>query len=328
MFATRASRRVAISYAILLAISLLLLAVSGSPPITELRRGVGFAMSPIQGALSGGTRAFTSLFDALAEIEQLRRSNQELQEQIQALQVLNRQLESVRMQNEQLTELLGVQSALTYQTVAAEVIGREISPNERGVTLNQGADRGITEGDVVVAEGGALVGRVMEAGPNYSRVLLISDTRSTVVGLVESSRATGDVQGQASASLAMNRIPSTDEVAVGETVVTAGIDLGNGVRSPFPRGLIIGDIVAVQRDPNAVVQTAVVQPAAPIDKLEYVLVITDYEGGLSLVPDASPGASPDAGTDRGDADDTGTEEVSPTPSASSTDEVDTAGPAP
>ena len=61
------------------------------------------------------------------------------------------------------------------KTVAAEVIGRQTSQSERVVTLDTGSDRGISVGDVVLADGGALVGRVVEVGPNFSRVLLVSD---------------------------------------------------------------------------------------------------------------------------------------------------------
>ena len=46
------------------------------------------------------------------------------------------------------------------------------------------------------------------------------------------------------------------------------------------RACCIGQVVDVRRDANAVVQTAYLQPAADLDRLEYVLVITDYEGGL------------------------------------------------
>ena len=45
-------------------------------------------------------------------------------------------------------------------------------------------------------------------------------------------------------------------------------------------------IVDVVRDANAVVQTAYLQPTADLDKLEWVLVITDYAGGL---PDLTSG---------------------------------------
>ena len=35
------------------------------------------------------------------------------------------------------------------------------------------------------------------------------------------------------------------------------------------------------RDPNEVVQTVFLEPAAPLDRLEFLLVITDYEGGIT-----------------------------------------------
>ena len=80
--------------------------------------------------------------------------------------------------------------------------------------------------------------------------------------------------------------------------MTAGIDLGGGVRSPFPKGLLIGTVVDVARDANAVTQTAFIQPAADLDRLEYVLVITDYQGGLppidqQPIPCASGGTLPE-----------------------------------
>jgi rod shape-determining protein MreC len=279
-------------YAVLMAAGLLLLALSGTPPMHELQRGIGFAMAPIQGALSGATRGVTSIVGALAEIDQLRRDNAALQESNQQLEVENRQLEEIKVQNQQLSQLLEVRGSLDYQTVAATVISRQVSQYERIVTIDQGTDRGIKLGDVVVAGGAALVGRVVDAGPDFSRILVISDTRSTVIGLVESSRTTGDVIGQLGGSLVMENIASTERVNLDDLVVTAGIDLGTGIRSPFPKGLIIGRIVDVQRDPNAVVQTAFVEPAADLDKLEYVLVITDYQGGLTPGPSASPEPTP------------------------------------
>ena len=292
MFASRASRRRGVLYAVLMAAGLLLLALSGTPPMHELQRGIGFAMAPIQGALSGATRGVTSIVGALAEIDQLRRDNAALQESNQQLEVENRQLEEIKVQNQQLSQLLEVRGSLDYQTVAATVISRQVSQYERIVTIDQGTDRGIKLGDVVVAGGAALVGRVVDAGPDFSRILVISDTRSTVIGLVESSRTTGDVIGQLGGSLVMENIASTERVNLDDLVVTAGIDLGTGIRSPFPKGLIIGRIVDVQRDPNAVVQTAFVEPAADLDKLEYVLVITDYQGGLTPGPSASPEPTP------------------------------------
>jgi rod shape-determining protein MreC len=291
VFSTPAARRQGVIYVVLLAVTILLLAFSSSAPLLELRRGVGFAMSPFQQALLGGARQVSSFFATITEIEQLRDLNVALEQRVQELEAENRQLESVRVENEQLSALLEVRSSLDYETVAAEVISRGSSHLERVVSLDRGTEVGINIDDPVVAGGGALVGQVVDVGVNYSRVLLISDTRSRVVGLTEISRTTGEVAGQLERPLSMSRILASEEVALGETVVTAGIDLGSGIRSPFPRGLLIGTVADVQSSPDQLFQSALLQPAALLDRLEYVLVITDYEGGL---PTESPGASPSA----------------------------------
>jgi rod shape-determining protein MreC len=312
VFATRASRRRGLVYAVFVAASLVLLALSRNPMMLELRRGFGFAFAPIQGVFSGITRVGLDVADAITEIDRLRAENRRLQAENQELAVENARTGDLRFQYNRLADLLKVQSRLEYDSVAAEVIGRQITQYERVMTINQGTDAGISVQDVVVGGGAALVGQVVEVGPNFSRILLISDTRSTVIGLVETSRATGEVQGQLGGSLVMTKIPSTDELAIDDTVVTAGIDLGDGIRSPFPKGLVVGRIVDVDRDPNAVVQTAFIEAAAPLDKLEYVLVIIDYEGGVPIDRGPSPSPAPSGGSG----------EESPSPSgATPSDEI-------
>jgi rod shape-determining protein MreC len=300
---TPSSRRGAVLYAVLLAISILLLAASGSPVVREIRRGVAFALAPVQQALTSGTRTVTSVFAAFGQVDELRRDNERLQARVQLLEVDNRRLEQTAIENQQLTALLELRSSLDYDSVAAGVAGRSAGNSERIITLDRGSESGIQEGDIVLAAGGALVGMVIDVGRSFSHVRLISDSRSVVIGLVESSRATGDVQGQLSRSLMMSRIPVTDVVTVGEAVVTAGIDLGNDIRSPFPRGLLIGTVVDVEKDPNAVVQTAVVLAAANLERVELVLVLTGYDGQPTPTPSGSldPSGSPQTSSRPGGA---------------------------
>jgi len=277
---TRGGRRRGIAYVLLLASTLLLMAFSSSAPILEFQKGIGFAFRPVQSFMADLARGVDSLAGAVTEIDQLRRTNEALQLDNQRLAAENSRLAEIRRENELLTALLQLRSGLEYQTVAASVIARESSEFRRVVSIDVGTDRGVKVGDVVIAAGGALAGRVIEAGSNFANVLLINDTSSTVIGQVQSSAATGEVIGQLGGVLIMQNIDSTERIQIGEEVVTAGIELGSGVRSPYPKGLLIGQIVDVSRDANAVVQTAYLQPSAELDKLEYVLVITDYEGGL------------------------------------------------
>jgi len=280
LFATRSARRRGIAYGLLLAATLILMAFSSAPPVVEFQKGIGYAFRPVQSFLADIARGVDSVAGAVTEIDQLRRTNEALLRENDRLRVESGRAAEVARENTQLTGLLQLRSGLDYTTVAATVIGRESSDFRRVVTIDVGTDQGVTVGDVVIAAGGALAGRVIEAGSAASSVLLINDTSSTVIGQVQSSAATGEVNGQLGGVLSMQDIDSTEKVRIGEEVVTAGIELGSGVRSPYPKGLLIGQVVDVTRDANAVVQTAYLQPSAELDKLEYLLVITDYVGGL------------------------------------------------
>lgn len=289
MLNSRSVRRQVVVYVLLLAISMLMLAFSHSAPVTELRRGVGFAMAPIQETLRSSAQTVGSIFSTLGEIERLRQQNQDLERRLNEAEAENQGLASLRAQNELLTALLNVHSSFAYETVAAEVISRQITDQERGISLDRGTEVGIEVGDPVIGPGGSLIGQVVDAGTGFSQVLLISDTRVNVAGLVESSRAVGLISGHLGQPLQMVNIPADVAINIGESVVTAGIELTAGIRSPYPKGLLIGNIAGVSRSPDQLFQTALVTPVADLDRLEYVLVITNYEGGL---PDASPSPSP------------------------------------
>jgi rod shape-determining protein MreC len=217
---------------------------------------------------------------AIAEIDRLRLDNASLRSENDRLAAENARLDEVRRENEQLTALLQLQAGFDHQTTAASIISRESSEFRRVVGLDKGTNAGIALGDVVIASGGALAGRVTRVGPDSSTVVLLTDATSTVIGQLGVSAATGQVVGQLGGVLVMEQIDSGERIDVGVEVLTAGIELGGGVRSPYPKGLLIGQVIDVRRDANSVVQTAYLQPAAALDRLEYVLVILDYEGGL------------------------------------------------
>jgi rod shape-determining protein MreC len=276
----RIARRRSIAFGILVVACLVLMALSSNPLVRELQSGVGFAFRPIQGALNEVASGVASIGAAVAEIDRLRVDNGSLRAENERLLTENTRLQEIARENALLTDLLQLRAGFEFQTAAANVISRESSEFRRLITLDKGANAGISVGDVAVAGGGALAGRVTEVGPDSAVVVLLSDGSSTVIGQLVSNGATGQVVGQLGGVLVMEQIDSGEELSLGDEVVSAGIELGGGVRSPYPKGLLIGQVVDIRRDANAVVQTAYLQPAADFEKLEYVLVILDYEGGL------------------------------------------------
>ncbi|MES2210143.1 MAG: rod shape-determining protein MreC [Chloroflexota bacterium] len=294
IFANRPARRRAVAYLSVLAASLLMMAVSANPVIVEFQRGLGFAFKPVQSALDGFGHDLSSIAAAIGEIDTLRTENEALRAEIDRIKQDGLRAEEIRRQNDLLTGLLQLRNGFEYKTVAAAVIARESLEVQQRIILDRGAADGVGIGNVVIAAGGALVGRVVDVRSNSSVVQLISDSGSTVIGQLLTSTATGEVTGQLPNSLIMRNIDAATTVGLGEEVVTAGIELGGGIRSPYPKGLIIGRVIDVRRDANEVVQTAFVEPAATLDRLEFVLVILDYQGGLPAPEDQPTTCRPNA----------------------------------
>jgi rod shape-determining protein MreC len=273
---------------VLLAISLILMAISANPLVRDIQHGIGFAFRPAEVAIDTITTDVLSIGTAIRDINDLRRANEDLRAENAQLEIENRSAAEVRRENDVLSGLVDIRRSLRYATLPAAVIARESSEARRVVIVDRGSNDGLRVGEVVVGAGGSLAGRIADVGADFARVVLVNDATSTVIGQILGTSATGRVVGQLGGALIMLDVDSTAKVQIGEEVFTAGIELSNGIRSPYPKGLLIGRVADVKRDPNSVVQTVYLEPATSLDALEYVLVITDYAGGLTL-PTGSPG---------------------------------------
>jgi len=281
VLANKTLRRRAVAYIALLVASLILVTISSNPLVRDIQNGVAFAFKPVQVAVGSVARDVSSIATTIAEIDRLRQENAELRQENDRLTAESRSAAELRRENDQLTALLQLRSGLSYETLAVSVIARESSEARRAIVIDRGSDDGLASGMVVIAGGGSLVGRIADVGPTFAHVVLISDATSTVIGQLLSTTYTGKVIGQLGGALVMQDVDAAAKVTNGEEVFTAGIELQGGIRSPYPKGLLIGRVVDVTRDPNEVVQTAFLEPAAPLDRLEFLLVITDYAGGIT-----------------------------------------------
>lgn len=277
MLGYRSARRRVLAFGLLVGLCAVMLVVSGSGPVEELRKGVRFAVSPMQDTLSDGTRSVTSVLGAFSEVDTLRRENEELRTSVDRLEDEVDSLASVRDENRDLSKLLDVKRRQSHATVAAEITAYSTTQFERVVTLDRGIEAGIPDRAPVLSEGGALAGRVIAVGEGWAEVMLLSDPRMKVAGLDGRTKATGDVTGRLDSPLAMTNIQRTDEVQETDRIVTLGAIIGKRFRSIYPPGLVIGRVLDVQDEPGAVIKTALIQPAADLEHLRRVLVITDHK---------------------------------------------------
>ncbi len=232
-------------------------------------------IAPLQEGVSYVSVELGELAQTARDLRDLRQRNEELEAQNASLLLENVRLREIEAENSLLRDLLNfAQANPSLDLRGARVVGRVIAQDpsnlQRYLTLDVGRETGIAHNMPVITDRG-LVGRISEVGEGWSRVLLIIDVSSSVNALTQSTRASGLVDGQADGSLVMRSIPQEDVVSVGDTVFTSGLG-GN-----FPRQILIGQIVQVERKDYELYQTAIVQPTVDFAHLEAVLVITGFE---------------------------------------------------
>jgi rod shape-determining protein MreC len=242
------------------------------------------ALDPLRGAIAGVGSGVSGFFTAVGEIDRLRSENDRLQRELASAQSRLAELKEAAAENAELRGLLGLTKSLQMDLLPVRILGRDPSNFTWEVGIDAGTNDGVRVGMPVVADAngaGALAGSVVAAGVDSATVRLLVDARASVVALDQRTRALGLVQGQLGGQLVMVQVQATDKLVVGDTIVTAGLTLSDAsagaiARSPYPKGLLIGQIQAIETDADRLTQTAFVRPALDLAGIERLLVVLRF----------------------------------------------------
>lgn len=242
---------------------------SDDGPLHSARRGALAMTQPfarVGEGVAAPFRAFGRFVDDIGtsrdEIATLERQNEELRARLA-------ELEEARLENERLRELVEfAQQPDALASVGARVIGRPTTSWDASILLDKGELDGIREGLPVVASQG-LVGQVVETSKHTSKVRLLTDRRSGVAVIIQSSRALGIAQGSLTQVLEVDYIPADQSPQVGDVVLSSGL---GGV---YPKGLVVGDVTEVTSPRGSLYPRVVVKTRVPIYRIEEVLVLVE-----------------------------------------------------
>ena len=261
-------RTVVLASAILFSFLLMTMEVRREENLTPfLKRLLLESVSPFLKATRYVKQTAQETWDNYVDLRFVRQENRRLHEEIEALQTRLRVLEEARGENQRLKTLLGLRESLSFTVAPAGVVGKDATNWFHSVLIDQGSRHGIERHMAVIAPGG-LVGQVVEVTPSSARVQLITDPVSSVGALLQSSRVTGLLVGAQSGRIRIRYLPVRAEVRAGEVVVTSGL---GGV---YPKGILVGKVVAVDRRSGALFQEATVEPGIDFSRLEEVLIVT------------------------------------------------------
>ncbi len=250
-------RRTGLLVASWVSISLILLLVGERVPQAFLR-GVGATLfAPLDRAVLVSDRLAAAW-----------RENQQLHQRLTELELENGRLRDGARDYLRLRDELRLPRIPSSPLEPLELLAMSGEPIPASATLSGGRDRGVREGQVVITRDG-LVGRITEVYPFSSRASLLTDPSVSVACEVESTGVLGIVRFVTSptAQLLFTAVPFTDTVRVGEQVLTSHLS------RRYPRGIPVGRVTRIGRDPSGLTQAIEIEPAARLSRLRHVFVI-------------------------------------------------------
>ncbi len=174
--------------------------------------------------------------------------------------------EKVFAENERLGELLSFKKELSYETVAARVIGKDFSPFRPFLILDRGRSHGIHKYAPVFTSVG-LVGKVLELGQYSSKVILINVCDLSVPALNTRTREQGLVSGTLDGQCKLRFLDLDSDVREGDVIVTSGLNM------VYPEGIVIGTVKVVGIESSGLGKFAILNPAVNVSRLDEVLIV-------------------------------------------------------
>ena len=246
-----------------------------SSGVRLIRLWANALVSPPERAVQTSRTGAGSIWENYFALRHVRQENKDLQATVDRLRLEQAQLLEDARQGQRLQQMLGFQQKYLYATMPAQVIGTSGSDQSWVFTINKGTDDGLKR-DMAVITGDGIVGKVREVFAHTSQVLAINDQSSGAGVILEQTRIRGVLRGNAQGQPQIVGILPDNRIKQGEKVLTAGGD------QIFPRGLPVGTVDKILPDPDREgFIRIIVNPAARLDRLDEVMVITDTQPRFS-----------------------------------------------
>lgn len=228
---------------------------------------VGEVINRIQSStFSFITRARQSII-SFDEAQRMRDENERLRSELISAQRDNALLAARAEDYDALAKTARLVESSDYELITGRILARNMQrPNT--VTIGVGLEHGVTIGAAVIAEGGVLIGKVIEVKPVTATILLLTDPSMKVAaGIPHTTRSVGIAQGEYGLSVTLTLVPQTTPLSVGDLVITSGL------QDDIPRSLIIGTVNRISEESNELFKSATLSAPIRYDELTIVSVI-------------------------------------------------------
>jgi rod shape-determining protein MreC len=234
---------------------------------------VRLILFPLQKATNAVVDFVVDTWETIGSLARLHRENYELREELVRFELRVAQLEELKAENNRLREAVGFRTGTELQLLPAEVIGRSPSPWMETLIIDKGEKDGLARNMPVISKEG-VVGRLFRIGPNFSEVVLLTDSRdgNSMSGVIERTRDLVYIYGYSTGRKGYCLVRPSDldvDLQVGDRILTSGASLY------FPRNLLVGVVQEVRDHDDVFTREALMKPAVNFSRLEYVFVVKE-----------------------------------------------------
>lgn len=272
MLAFLRKNQIAFSSCFCLFLSFYILTVSArgqlkNEPVSALLMWV---LRPLQIVAQGTANWFIGIQENYLTMSGFKAENERLRLRIQDLEIERQRLLEADAVNRQLRQLLDFRAQLPPKPVTASIIANSASTWFQGCILDKGSSDGV-EKDMAVVTPLGVVGKVVSVTRRSAKVILLTDANSGIDVLVQRTRSRGIVSGSLDNGTVLKYMKRSEDVQVGDRLITSGLD---GV---FPKGLLVGTVIKVDKLHLGLFQFVEVLPAVQSSRVEEVLVVGGRE---------------------------------------------------
>ncbi len=269
-FIKNGTRMVVISITIILII-IIGMSIGGRTRVTGLENLLGKMIVPIQKIFYKSGHAVENTLYSIFAFKKIEQENQLLKDEIKNL---NQQLIEATLTRNELNDLKSlsknlnyVKSLQEYDYITASVTGMNTEDWFNIFLIDAGKKQGIVKNSIVL-NGEGLIGKVLEAGDDWAKVISIIDNKSSVsFEVLRNSQYIGIIRGNLKGELTGYLIDPQAEVIVGDKLITSGL-------SNYPKGILIGEIKEIIQEEDELLKTIIVVPAVNFKKIDKVIVLT------------------------------------------------------
>ncbi len=225
------------------------------------------ASCKLEQVMSAPFSRLAAVWDSYVDLRSVREENKILKVQVARLREEIAGYREAVIENRRLRQLLKIKKHLPDKSLLAHIVGCDLAQWKAVVTIDMGRKDGIMP-DMPVLSTGGVIGRVIETGMSFSRVMLINDYQSRIAAIVQRNRARGILAGQGRSGCSLEYIEKGVDVEPGDIIITSGMD------AMFPKGLLLGKVISVKTtNQSKLFQEIRVKPFSDVNTVEEVLVL-------------------------------------------------------